>query len=302
MQDAGRLPPRALAAAWLRRNWRPVALGGLFVVLFLSQIVYLVSVVWEDEKYSYGYLIPVVSAFFLWANRERIAALPRRPANLGVAGVAAGVLIWIYAQGVGFNALAHLAMLLVVASLVVAAGGWRFLWTLAFPVFYLVFMFPVPKRLDDIYVVQPLQRFASRISEHAIDLLGIPVFRQGNVLEVPGMKLLVEEACSGIHSLYALAALGTAFVFLADRRWWEKLVLILATVPIAIAANVFRVSFTGILATTVSTKAAQGFFHEFSGLLIFLLGLGLFLLLAWLLRVWFPVPEEDEGLPAAADA
>ena len=128
-----------------------------------------------------------------------------------------------------------------------------------------------------------------------IDLLGIPVFRQGNVIEVPGMKLLVEEACSGIHSLYSLAALGTAFVFVFERRWWEKVVLVAATVPIAIFANVFRVSVTGVLATSVSTELAKGFFHEFSGILIFLMGLALFLLLAWLLRVWFPVLEEGAG-------
>ena len=293
MADAAREPSEIDWGRLVRSPgfWRPVTLGALFILLFLPQIVYLVTVVWEEDRHSHGFLIPVVSLGFLYLNREEIFGVKRSPSNGGMVLVSLGILFWVYAQGVRFNALAHLSMLLVIAGMVAFSAGWRFLRAVSFPVFYLVFAFPMPKRLDDLYIAQPLQRVSSIISERVIELCGIPAFRQGNVIDVPGLQLLVEEACSGLHSVYSLAALGTAFVFLTERRIWERVVLILSTVPIAVAANVIRVSLTGVLATAVSPMVAEGFFHEVSGILVFLLGLGMLLLWAWILRLWFPPAE-----------
>jgi exosortase len=277
------------------RAWRPVLLGALFIALFYPRILHLVTYTWQEDKYSHGYFIPLVSLYWLYVNRDWIRSLPRRPANGGLVLILVGLFAWIFAQGRNFNAVAHLSMLLVLTGMVVFSGGWRFLYRLSFPVYYLVFAFPVPKRLDETLIGPKLQRLASVISEKLIDLTGIPVHREGNVIEVPGIRLLVEEACSGIHSLYTLAALGTAFVFLTDRRPLERAILIAATLPIAIAANVFRVTVTGILAHEVSLELAQGFFHEAGGLVVFLFGLGILLLLATILRRFFfrPVAREE---------
>ena len=293
---------QAIAPIWDRLRgglYRPVVLGALFGILFLPQIVRLVGVTWREPKYSHGFLIPLVSLFYLYTRREQVAAIERRPAGWGLIVVFVGILAWLWAQVQGVNVLAHASMLVVLTGMIVFSAGTRFLAGVAFPVFFLAFAFPVPKRLDYIYVVQPLQRLASKISEGAIDFLGIPVHRSGNIIEIPGMRLLVEEACSGIHSLYALAAGGTALAFgflqvLPERRTWEKVALVVSTVPIAIFANVFRVTLTGILAYVASPGLAEGFFHYFSGLLVFLLGLVLVLLLAGLLRLWFPVAKAVE--------
>ena len=258
---SGVTPIRAAALRWAAALWRPVSLGALFCLLFLEQIVYLVRIVWQEEKYSHGFLIPVVSLGWLWLNRERLAAQSRSPSHVGIVVVAVGILLWLMTRVTGFNALAHLAMLVVLSGMVVFATGWRYFARVLFPVGYLVFCFPVPRRLDDIYVVLPLQRFASAVSERVIDFFGIPVVRTGNVIEVPGIELMVEEACSGLHSLYSLIALSAAFVFLTEWRRWERVAIIALSVPIAILANVFRVSLTGVLAYTVTVEAATGFFH-----------------------------------------
>ncbi|MHC4859257.1 MAG: exosortase/archaeosortase family protein, partial [Planctomycetota bacterium] len=275
--------------------WRPVVLGTLYVILFLPQLVRLVGVTWQEAKYSHGFLIPVVSAWYLYDERARVASLPRSLSVTGLLVVLLGILAWLWAQlpAQTFNALAHLSMLVVLVGMVAFSAGWRFVRGIAFPLLYLVFAFPVPKRLDDLYVVLPLQRLASVISAETLDILGIYVHRSGNILEIPGMALQVKEACSGIHSLYALVAMGTALVFgflrlMPDRRTWEKIVLIVSTLPIAIFANVFRVTLTGILAHVFSAEVAEGFFHYFSGLLVFVLGLVIFLVFAAVLRVWFP--------------
>lgn len=270
-------------------------LGVLYLVLFFPQIVYLVSVVWPEVKYSHGYLIPVVSAWFVIQNADELLVIPRRPSLFGLVPLLLGILCWLFAQIQTFNALAHLSMLLVLAGMVWYSAGRRVLRAAAFPIAYLIFAFPVPKRLDDLYVVLPLQRLAATVATKIIHFCGIPVLQEGNVIEVPNVQLFVEEACSGLHSLYSLIALGTAFVFLTERRTWEKVVLILSTVPIAIAANVIRVTLTGILSAKVSPKFAEGWIHEYSGLLVFMLGLGMFILFAAALRWWFPVQEQKDA-------
>ncbi len=267
-------------------------LTALYLILFFPQIVYLVSVVWPEVKYSHGYLIPVVSAWFVLQNVDELRTIRRRPAWLGLLPIVLGILLWLFSQMQSFNALAHLSMLMVLIGMVWYSTGRKFVLATAFPIFYLIFAFPVPKRLDDLYVVLPLQRFAATVSTRIIDFCGIPVLREGNVIEVPNVQLFVEEACSGLHSLYSLIALGTAFVFLTERRTWEKIVLILSTVPIAIAANVSRVTLTGILAAKVSPDLAKGSIHEYGGLLVFLLGLGMFVAFSAALRWWFPIPED----------
>jgi exosortase len=116
------------------------------------------------------------------------------------------------------------------------------------------------------------------------DLLGWVVVRQGNVLHLPGLKLLVEDACSGIHSLYALFALGVAFVAFTERPAWLRVTLVLATVPIAVTANALRVIVTGVLAYRVDTSYAEGLSHEATGMIVFGTGLLLLLVLDWCLR------------------
>jgi exosortase len=283
---------RAIALGSL---WRPVVLGALFVAVFSPRILHLVRYTWQEDKYSHGYLIPFVSLAWLWFHRERVAAAPRRPANPGVLLVLLGLFGWVIAEGRNFNAVAHVSMLLVIVGMVVFARGWRFFGVVAFPVLYLAFAFPVPKRLDDVYIGPVLQRVASATSAKIIDFLGIPVYRQGNVIDVPGIRLLVEEACSGIHSLYTLAALSTAYVFFTEQRTWERIVLILSTVPIAVAANVFRVTVTGLLAWGISVDLAEGFFHELGGVVVFLTGLALLLAEAALLRKLFPLRAAGEA-------
>jgi exosortase len=287
-----------MGAAGSRRLGIGIGIGvpvALWVLLYLPQFGYLAGSVWSQDKYSHGWLIPVVSAGWVWMHRRRLPTLAARPSNSGMLLILLGLAAWIYAQNKSFNALAHLSMLLTLSGMVAFAGGWRLLRATTFPILYLVFLFPVPRRLDDLYVVLPLQRFAAWVAETTIRAVSIPVVREGNVIEVPGIRLFVEEACSGIHSLYSLLALGTAVVFVFRYRPVVRVVLMLSTVPIAILANVIRVAGTGILAHAVSVKAAEGFSHYVAGLVVFGLGLAIFLGLAAAMNALFPagrVPEE----------
>jgi len=166
---------------------------------------------------------------------------------------------------------------------------------LAFPLLYLLLTIPLPKTWDDA-LTQPLQTFASVVAEGAFDAFGWAVVRQGNVLQLPGLKLLVEEQCSGAHSLYALVALSFAWVAFVARPVWLRVVLVAAAVPVAMLANAIRVTGTGVLAYKVDPSYATGVSHQTAGIIVFAIGLGLFLLVDWCLR-----PDEAPPRDAAAD-
>ena len=143
---------------------------------------------------------------------------------------------------------------------------------------------------------------ATVLSEGAFDAFGWPVLRRGNVLELPNLKLLVEEQCSGAHSLYALLALGLAWVFFMPRPTWLRVVLVACTAPIALMANSIRVIGTGALAYKVDPAYAEGASHFTGGMLVFGIGVALFLVVDWCLRPDAPRPasEPDEEASVAA--
>jgi exosortase len=143
--------------------------------------------------------------------------------------------------------------------------------SLAFPLFLLLFMIRIPLFIYS-QITFPLQLFASQVAEHSLNFIGIPVFREGNILELPSKKLSVVEACSGIRSLLSLTFLSLAYGYFFERRGWVRILLFILTVPIAIGANAFRVTITGIL-SEYKPELAEGAYHTFEGWVIFVVAL-----------------------------
>jgi len=144
---------------------------------------------------------------------------------------------------------------------------------LAFPLFLLCFMVPIPAVIFN-KITFPLQILASQLADGALSLLQVPVLREGNILELPTQKLSVVEACSGIRSLLSLTFLGLVYGYFFEKRTWIRVVLFIATVPIAIMANGSRITITGIL-SQIKPELAEGFFHESTGWVIFMLALAI---------------------------
>lgn len=263
------------------------------VVLFVALFLPILSVRWryydEQPRYSHCPMLPLVSAAWLWDRWDRLRALPRAASRGGLTAVLVAVAAFLYGRLVSNNFLQHAAMLATLGAAVWAICGARTLRACAFPLLYLLLTIPLPKAWDEI-VTQPLQSGATRTAESVFNAFGWVVVRQGNVLQLPGLKLLMEDACSGVHSLYALICLGIAWVAFVERPVWLRAVLILATVPVAFVANAIRVIATGVLAYKVDPKYAEGTSHEVTGMLVFATGLGLFLLVDWCLKP--DAPEE----------
>lgn len=230
-----------------------------------------------DDNYSHGFFVPLVSAYFLYTRREMIEKTPVNPSWFGLPVLVLGALQFM----AGFVAVEYFTMrtslIVVLCGLVLLYAGWKALQNLALPILYLIFMIPVPYIIYN-SVSFSLKLFVTKVSVAMLKLLGVVVWNDGNILNFPDVTLEVADACSGMRSLISLAALGVAFAFLRDFAPWKRAVLIVSTLPIAVATNVVRVVVTGLLCQYVSPKAAEGYFHEFAGITVF--GVALVLLFA----------------------
>lgn len=269
-----------------------VVTAALFVVLFQPILWLRASQYSADPRYSHCFLVPVVSALWIYDRWDSLCALRSRPSRLGGAVLVAGVALFVYSRLLHTNIGQHAGLLLTLGGLVWGVFGGRVTRACAFPLGYLLLTVPLPRVWDD-WLTQPLQRFATIVAEGAFDAMGWVVVRQGNVLQLPRLKLLVEEQCSGAHSLYALGALGLAWVAFVPRPAWLRVVLVVSTVPVAMLANAVRVTGTGVLAYRVDPAYATGVSHQTAGMIVFGIGLGLFLLVDWCLRPDAPRPAQD---------
>ena len=250
----------------------------LAVALLYSGVVPHLVEQWADnEDYNHGFLIVPLALYFAWDRRETLRAMPIRPSLWG-AGMLAGSLLVLVVGSVGAELfLQRVSLIGVLAGLVWLVLGTAFAKALVFPFAFLAFMVPLPAIVMNA-IAFPLQLFAAQAATFCMQAAGVPVLREGNVIVLSSTTLEVAEACSGIRSLQALLALGAVYGYLTTpRSAWKRWALLLLSIPIAIAANAFRVSGTGLLAHFWDPVAAQGFYHSFAGWLVFAVAFALLL-------------------------
>jgi exosortase len=232
----------------------------------------MVSVWYHDENYSHGFLVPIIAGYFLWQRWPTLKERQAKPDGLGLL-----VIIWgVFQLLVAWLGTEYFTMR---TSLIVLLAGMTLFWFgrdvlkgMALPLGYLIFMVPIPYIIYDM-VAFPLKLFVTKVSVTFLKIVGVVVIREGNIIMFPATTLEVADACSGIRSLISLLAIATAYAFLMKtsnvRRWF----IIVSAVPIAVATNALRVIVTGILAQWWGARAAEGFFHEFAGMAVFVLAM-----------------------------
>ena len=259
--------PRARALSWIAVLW----FTALLVVTYAPVLTALIQQWNTDEDMGHGFFVPVVAGYITWLKRRELLAIPTRPNWWGLAMVVyAGFQLYIATLGAELF-LARTALVLSVFGIVLFLGGTGWLKALIFPLCLLFLMVPIPAIIYN-RITFPLQLLASEAAATALGWIGIPVLREGNILEMANKRLSVVEACSGIRSLLSLSFLALVYGFFFEKRTWLRTVLFLATVPIAIIANASRVTLTGIL-TEYKPELAEGFFHSASGWVIFMVAL-----------------------------
>jgi exosortase len=256
-------------------------LSGLVVLLYASVIRNLVVQWWTDPDYGYGFFIPLFSGYILWRERERWTKTEIKPSNLGLVLELAAVGLFLLGSLGAELFTTRFSLLVLLAGMISFLAGWKMLRTVSFPLCYLMWSIPIPAIIYN-QITFPLQLIASRLATTWLELVHVPVLRDGNILVMSNYSLEVVEACSGIRSLMTLMALAVGSGYLVSPLRWVRYALAVFMVPIAIVTNAIRIVVAGILAHRFGSAAAEGFLHEFSGWAIFLVALILMFSSYWI--------------------
>ncbi len=251
----------------------------LSFLIFLAGLIYLYFPVlkglvfdwWHDPNYSHGFLLPLFSLYLVWVKRKELVSLPFQGNWWGIFLSLGGLFLLLLGWIAGEQFTQRFSLLVVFYGGLIFLFGWPLAKKLFFPVWINILAIPIP------YVIYnsltfPLKLFASKVATALLQLLGYSVYRDGNIIVLPNMVLEVIDACSGIRSLISLLAICSILAYFMRSNLWRT-VLILASIPIAIGVNVLRVFLTGILSYHLGPKVAHGFFHTFSGMLVFVLSI-----------------------------
>lgn len=268
----------------LKKYWLQLSVTGVLLVVLYWRVVPDMVLQWkQDENYSHGFLVPLIAGYFLWQSWPELKDKAVAPSNWGFVVLVLGLLQLLVAWvGTEFFTMRS-SLIVLIAALVLLLFGWQMLKEMALPIGYLIFMVPIPYIIYDI-VAFPLKLFVTKVSVWFLQLCGVIVMREGNIIMFPSTTLEVADACSGIRSILSLLALAVAYSFFIQIPAKFRVLIILMALPIAVFTNALRVIVTGFLAQWWGAKAAEGFFHEFAGLAVFALAMVLLVGLGVLLK------------------
>lgn len=273
--------------------------GASFALLYWPVIHRLVQDWANDDNYSHGFLIVPLALYFVWERRSRLAEVSVRPNGTGLAVILLGLAMLVAGLLGAELFLTRASMIAVLGGVILFVLGLPAFRILMFPLAFLILMIPIPAIIFN-QIAFPLQLLASQVGEMGIGAAGVPVLREGNVITLAHTTLEVAEACSGIRSLISLLTLGIVYGYFTDSRTLVRTLVALSTVPIAIVANAARVAGTGIAAHYIGREAAEGFFHTFSGWLVFVLAFVMVFAATRLLLLVLPPRRVATSTAAAA--
>ncbi|OGP13272.1 MAG: EpsI family protein [Deltaproteobacteria bacterium GWA2_54_12] len=264
-----------------------VILTILFIAAYYVPFKSMVNIWWGNDDYSYGFLIPVASAYLLWEKRKTLGEIPIRSA-LGVLPILVFfILISLY--GI-LGSSGNVSMPSIPILFILFTGfcfGIESVKRLILPLGFLFFMVPVPAVIER-YIGLYLKAMSSRLGGDFISLFNIPVHVSGNVIDLGVTQLQVVDACSGLRYIFPLFALGILFAYFFERIAWKRLFCVLVTIPLGILLNALRIGVTGILTEMFGPKVSEGFFHDFSGWVLFVVAFIMLFLISRFLAVFSP--------------
>jgi exosortase len=244
----------------------------LIIAVYHQVLVKLVTDWWQIPDFSHGFLVPLFAAYLVWEKRETLRGTMIAPCWSGIAVMALGLVVLLLGVYGSELFLSRVSLVILLAGLVLCFGGRQFLKELRFALLVLLLAIPIPAIIFN-QITFPLQILASKLASFLLPFFGVPVLREGNVIVLPLMRLEVAEACSGIRSLMSLFTLAVFYGYFLEKSLGRRVALVLASIPIAIAANAVRILGTGLCVQYWDPDKALGFFHDFSGWVIFLVSL-----------------------------
>ncbi|MBZ0068399.1 MAG: exosortase B [Thiobacillus sp.] len=286
------LAPRAnmLDALAPLKTWWPVVLG--LLVLYVPTYWMLAHGMWNEDDHAHGPIVLVVALYLIWQNRAVFMADTARPTGVEAAIGWTLLVIGLLAYALGrsqdillFEVGSQIPVILGALLITLGAKAARALW---FALFFLIFIVPLPGFVVDA-ATGPLKQYISIIAEQVLYAAGYPIARNGVTLSVGPYQLLVADACSGLHSMFSLSAMGLLYLYLMERTSVARNLIIMAAIlPIAFVANIVRVMVLILVTYHLGDEAGQGFLHGFAGIMLFVIGLVFLFVLDWVLGFIFP--------------
>ena len=284
---------------------RPVMLWGtaavivlLFGIAYAESLEYLVTQWMEDDNFSHGFFVPVITAALIWWRRERIMAAGIVSSWWGIVPAMLGLSLYVIGELATVYFHQHLSLWFMIIGLTLSVCGPGATREMAFPLGYLLTMFPLPQMLLQ-SLSSSLQLMSSALGVGFLQLIGVTAFREGNVIDLGPIQLQVVEACSGLRYLIPLIALTLLSAYLFQNRLWKRVVLVASAIPLAVLLNGLRIGLIGVLVDQFGRSAAEGFMHAFEGWFLFVLSLAILGAEMWLLERVGAGSAPDVDRPAA---
>ena len=274
-------------------EWWPVLLG--LLALLVPTIIGLTNGIWQSEEQAHGPLILLVVLYLLWEKRRVILDSQNKTAPIaGWLSLIFGLLVYAIGRSQDIILFEVGAFVPILAGTLLITRGTQALKQLWFPIIFILFMAPLPGFIVD-GLTGPLKQHISQIAESVLYNVGYPVARSGVTISIGQYQLLVADACSGLHSMFSLSALGLLYLYLAQHKsWWRNAIIIASILPIAFFANIVRVMTLILVTYHFGDEAGQGFIHGAAGILLFVVALacllGLDSLVGWISQKWQKTP------------
>ena len=271
--------------------------AAIIVVIFLwsywSGIIDLWRIWQQSDEYSSGLLVPFLAVYILWSRREQITSCRLSPSLWGLLAFLMAQAIRLFGLFFMYSSAERLSIVLSVAALVLLLCGWELFSKVFTTIVFLGLMLPLPRSIH-YAVMLPLQSWSTSSAVFCLEMLGCDVIREGNVIHLGGTSVAVAEACNGLRMVMAFFVIAGLVVLLVRRTWWEKLIVFVSALPIALLCNTVRLTITAIAFTELKGEYWEKMFHDFGGYAMMPLALGLIVLELWFLTKITTVPAEEQ--------
>ena len=292
----GRLP------GWVRFDLK-------IVLAFLASVLVSIAFIWsygsglvdlwdlwqKSDEYSSGLLVPFLAIYILWARRSDLALCPIKPSAWGLLAFAGAQTVRFIGLFLMYSSAERLSIVLSVAALVLLLFGWQLFKKVSSVLLFLCLMLPLPN-LIQYYVGLHLQRYATASAVFCLEAIGYEIIREGNIITIGDATVAVAEACNGLRMITAFLVISGLVVLLVKRAWWEKLIILASSLPIALLCNTVRLTITAVFFTVLEGEHWEQIFHDFGGYAMMPLALAAIVAELWLLAKLTTLPVEDEAM------
>ncbi|WP_459947600.1 exosortase/archaeosortase family protein [Desulfocastanea catecholica] len=262
-----------------------IALGLSFILVYFPVWKGLVLTWYRSDDYSHGFFIIPIVIYSLWQKREELVRLPVHSSRFGLVLLIISLILYIFAFYAEIKTGVSLAMIVTIVSVVLFFFGFALFREILFILLFLLFMIPVP---DQIYAAMttPLQLVVSQVSVWFVMVLGLPIFREGNIIHLPEHTLEMVQACSGLRSLMSLLTLSVVIAYFTLRSNWLRVILLFSAIPAAIIVNIIRIMIMILAFYYFDLDLTQGTVHTVFGTIVFILAIILVILVRGALSFW----------------